>query len=48
MPPGKTYTYSYAVPDRAGPGPMEGSSVMWMYHSHTDEVGDTYAASWAR
>ena len=22
---------------------MEGSSVMWMYHSHTDEVGDTYA-----
>jgi hephaestin len=22
---------------------MEGSSVMWMYHSHTDEVGDTYS-----
>ena len=22
---------------------MDGSSVMWMYHSHTDEVGDTYA-----
>jgi FtsP/CotA-like multicopper oxidase with cupredoxin domain len=43
VPPGKTYTYSYAVPDRAGPGPMEGSSVMWMYHSHTDEVGDTYS-----
>jgi hephaestin len=41
--PGSTYTYDYTVPDRAGPGPMEGSSVMWMYHSHTDEVGDTYA-----
>ena len=24
-------------------GPDDGSSVMWMYHSHTDEVGDTYA-----
>jgi manganese oxidase len=22
---------------------MDGSSVMWMYHSHTDEVPDTYA-----
>ena len=42
VPPGTTYTYNYTVPDRAGPGPMEGSSVMWMYHSHTDEVGDTY------
>jgi hephaestin len=41
--PGKTYTYSYTVPERAGPGPMDGSSVMWMYHSHVDEVGDDYA-----
>ena len=38
--PGNVYSYSYKVPDRAGPGPMDGSSVMWMYHSHTDEVGD--------
>jgi hephaestin len=43
VPPGTTYTYNYTVPDRAGPGPMDGSSVMWMYHSHTDEVGDTYS-----
>jgi hephaestin len=43
VPPGKTYTYEYTVPDRAGPGPMDQSSVMWMYHSHTDEVGDTYS-----
>jgi len=38
-----THTYTWLVPDRAGPGPHDGSSVMWMYHSHTDEVGDTYA-----
>jgi FtsP/CotA-like multicopper oxidase with cupredoxin domain len=31
------------VPDTAGPGPMDGSSVMWMYHSHVDEVADDYA-----
>ncbi len=39
--PGTSYTYTWQVPERAGPGPMEGSSTMWMYHSHTDEVGDT-------
>src|SRR4051794_881674 len=41
--PGATYTYNWDVPTRAGPGPMDGSSVLWMYHSHTDEVGDTNA-----
>jgi hephaestin len=41
--PGATYTYNWAVPERAGPGPMDGSSVLWMYHSHTDEVADTNA-----
>ncbi|HEY6794169.1 MAG TPA: multicopper oxidase domain-containing protein [Kineosporiaceae bacterium] len=40
---GGTHTYSWLVPDRAGPGPHDGSSVMWMYHSHVEEVGDTYA-----
>jgi manganese oxidase len=43
VPPGATFTYNWAVPERAGPGPMDGSSVMWMYHSHTDEVADTSA-----
>jgi manganese oxidase len=43
VPTGGTYTYTWLVPDRAGPGPHDGSSVMWMYHSHTDEVADTYA-----
>jgi hephaestin len=30
VPPGTLHTYSYEVPDRAGPGPMDGSSVMWI------------------
>jgi len=41
VPSGSTFTYNWQVPDRAGPGPMDGSSVMWMYHSHTDEIADT-------
>lgn len=41
--PHHTYTYSYTTPERAGPGPMDGSSIMWMYHSHANEVADDYA-----
>ena len=40
VPPHGTHVYVWAVPERAGPGPMDGSSVMWMYHSHVDEVRD--------
>jgi FtsP/CotA-like multicopper oxidase with cupredoxin domain len=43
VPPGGRHTYVWEVPDRAGPGPMDPSSVMWMYHSHFDEIGDTNA-----
>src|SRR4051794_28209631 len=43
IPPGGRHTYTWKVPPRAGPGPGDGSSVMWMYHSHSDEVADTYA-----
>jgi FtsP/CotA-like multicopper oxidase with cupredoxin domain len=43
VPPGGAHTYVWKVPERAGPGPGDGSSVMWMYHSHTDEVADNYA-----
>ncbi len=38
--PGKTFTYSWFAGDRAGPGPMDGSSVLWMYHSHVNESAD--------
>ena len=41
--PGGTHTYTWEVPERAGPGPMDGSSVLWMYHSHSDEIADTNA-----
>jgi manganese oxidase len=40
VPSGKTFTYTWQVPPRAGPGPGDGSSVVWMYHSHRDEVND--------
>lgn len=41
VPPGGTHAYTWLVPERAGPGPMDGSSLAWMYHSHTDEPKDT-------
>jgi manganese oxidase len=41
--PHQQYVYTWQVPERAGPGPMDGSSVMWMYHSHTNEVPDVYS-----
>jgi hephaestin len=40
VPPGGTFTYVWPVPERAGPGPNDGSSVLWMYHSHVDEARD--------
>ncbi len=43
VPPGGTHTYTWAIPERAGPGPMDGSSVMWMYHSHVEEGKDVTA-----
>ena len=43
VPPGGNYTYVWQVPERAGPGPHDPSSIIWMYHSHVDEVSDTYA-----
>ena len=41
--PGGNYTYIWQVPERAGPGPHDTSSIVWMYHSHVDEVKDTLA-----
>jgi FtsP/CotA-like multicopper oxidase with cupredoxin domain len=40
VPPGGTHVYVWPVPERAGPSAHEGSSSMWMYHSHTDEIRD--------
>ena len=41
--PGSSYTYTWTVATRSGPGAGDPSSKLSMYHSHTDEVGDTYA-----
>ncbi len=38
--PGQTYTYTWQVPERAGPGPNDPRSVVWLYHSHVDEQKD--------
>jgi FtsP/CotA-like multicopper oxidase with cupredoxin domain len=40
VPPGATHTYVWQIPERAGPGPNDPSSVFWLYHSHTDELRD--------
>jgi len=32
--PGKTHIYTWQVPERAGPGPGDPSSLVWLYHSH--------------
>ena len=41
--PGAMWTYTWPVPQRAGPGPGDPSSVLWMYHGHVDEPGETNA-----
>ena len=39
--PGKTFTYQWTVPQRAGPGPNEPNCVGWMYHSGANLIRDT-------
>ncbi len=43
VPPGGTHTYIWPVPERAGPGHGDMSSVLWMYHSHINEIADVNA-----
>ena len=43
VPTGGTHTYTWQVPERAGPGPSDPSSILWMYHSHPNEPKDTNA-----
>jgi len=40
VPPGQTHTYTWQVPERAGPGPNDPSSIVWLYHSHVAELKD--------
>jgi FtsP/CotA-like multicopper oxidase with cupredoxin domain len=43
VPTGGSVTYTWEAVGRSGPGPMDGPSAVWMYHSHTDEIADVYA-----
>ena len=38
--PGTTFTYTWEVPERAGPTEHEGSTAFWVYHSHANEGRD--------
>ena len=40
VPPGGSHIYIWEIPDRAGPGIADGSSIVWLYHSHVDEMRD--------
>jgi FtsP/CotA-like multicopper oxidase with cupredoxin domain len=40
VPPGAIFTYEWEVPERAGPGPNDPSSIVWVYHSHVNEYKD--------
>ncbi|HUL49103.1 MAG TPA: multicopper oxidase domain-containing protein [Gemmatimonadales bacterium] len=37
---GRTHVYLWPVPERAGPGAGDPSSIIWMYHSHVHEEQD--------
>jgi hephaestin len=41
--PGQTHTFVWNVPERAGPGEDDPSSVVWLYHSHNWEPKDVEA-----
>lgn len=41
--PGQTHTYVWNVPERAGPSADDGSSIVWLYHSHNWEPKDVNA-----
>jgi manganese oxidase len=38
--PNECFTYVWTVPESAGPGPHDPSSILWMYHSHFVESRD--------
>ncbi len=43
VPPGGTHVYVWPVTERAGPGPNDPSSILWMYHSHVSDERDVDA-----
>lgn len=43
VPPGGTHRYVWPITSRSGPGPSDPSSIIWPYHSHTNELEDVYS-----
>jgi FtsP/CotA-like multicopper oxidase with cupredoxin domain len=43
VPPGQSFTYTWTVPERAGPASGDMSSILWAYHSHFVEPRDMNA-----
>lgn len=43
VPPGGSHTYTWVATERAGPGPNDPSSLVWLYHSHRNEPRDVEA-----
>jgi len=39
--PGTVFTYEWEVPETSGPGPADGSSIVWLYHSHVMSIQDS-------
>lgn len=39
--PGTVFTYKWGVPETAGPGSADGSSIVWLYHSHVMGIKDS-------
>lgn len=40
VPPGATHVYTWNITEQSGPGPNDPSSIVWLYHSHCDELRD--------
>jgi hypothetical protein len=40
VPAGGSHIYIWEIPQRAGPGRADPSSIVWLYHSHVDEMRD--------
>ncbi|HEX4038485.1 MAG TPA: multicopper oxidase domain-containing protein [Acidobacteriaceae bacterium] len=38
--PGATHVYTWKATEAAAPGPHDPSSIVWLYHSHCDELRD--------
>ncbi len=43
IPPGGGFTYTWVADEDSGPGPADPSAIVWWYHSHVDEPGETNA-----